>query len=104
MHALVLLCTFAAADPVLDFPDRARALVQAMNKGDFAAAAKDFDATMTKVLPPDKLKAIWEQVTGRFGAFEQATGTRMEEKGKITVVFVECKFAQGPLDVRVAFD
>jgi uncharacterized protein len=104
MTTLVLLSALIAADTSADLPDRARAFVLTLSREDFAAGVKDFDDTMTKVLPADRLKTIWQSVTGRFGAFKEATETRVEEKGKVTIVFVASKFDKGPLDVRVVFD
>ncbi|HTK74181.1 MAG TPA: alpha/beta fold hydrolase [Gemmataceae bacterium] len=103
MHSLVLLSALIATDAP-DFPDHAKAFVLTLSREDFAAAVKDFDDTMTKVLPADRLKTVWQSVTGRFGAFKEATETRVEQKGKLTIVFVASKFEKGPLDVRVVFD
>src|SRR5262245_21683043 len=105
MNTIVLLSAMIAADPVpADIPDRAKAFVLTLSREAFAAAVKDFDETMTKVLPADRLKTVWQSVTGRFGAFKEATDTRVEQKGKLTIVLVASKFEKGPLDVRVVFD
>jgi len=105
MNALLLFTAIVAADPQpTDFPARAKAFVQTLSRDDFTTAVKEFDDTMTKVLPADRLKTVWQGVTGRFGPFKEATGTRVEEKGKLTIVYVVSKFEKGPLDVRVVFD
>lgn len=46
---------------------RATSLLDAAQKGDFAAATRDFDAQMRGALKPDKFKALWDSL-GRFGA------------------------------------
>lgn len=46
---------------------RATSLLDNAQKGDFAAATRDFDAQMRGALKPDKLKSIWDSL-GRFGA------------------------------------
>jgi uncharacterized protein len=104
VHALVLLTAVIATETPADFPDTAKAFVLTLSREDFPAAVKDFDETMTKVLNADRLKTVWQSVTGRFGAFKEATDTRVEQKGKLTIVFVASKFEKGPLDVRVVFD
>src|SRR5262245_30477187 len=105
MHLLTLVSLLLAADPTpTDLPARAKAFVLTLSRDDFAAAVKDFDETMTKVLPADRLKTVWQGVTGRFGPFKEATDTRVEQKGKLTIVYVVSKFEKGPLDVRVVFD
>ena len=61
MLPLTLVCLLAAADPA-DPTARGQAFVAALGRGDFAAAAADFDAAMQKVLPADKLKAMGVKV------------------------------------------
>jgi hypothetical protein len=105
VHALVLLSALIAADPApAELPARATEFVRTLSRDDFAAAVKDFDDTLAKVLPADRLKTVWQGVTGRFGAFKEATDTRVEQRGKLTIVYVVSKFEKAPLDVRVVFD
>jgi dienelactone hydrolase len=105
MLPLTLLCLVATANPApADPPARARAFVAALTCGDFAAAVGDFDATMQKVLPADKLKTTWESVTQQFGPFQKAADPRTEIKGQFVFVYVPCQFEKGPLDVRVVFN
>jgi dienelactone hydrolase len=104
MHSLVLLVALAA-DPTPDDPaTRAGALVTTLSRGEFAAAIADFDETMRKVLPAERLKAVWESVTKQFGPYQKQLGTRTETKDKLQVVFVTCQFEKRPLDVRVVFN
>src|SRR5438128_2123665 len=90
----------APADPVA----HAAAFVTTLSRGDFAAAVADFDETMLKVLPADKLKTVWESVTTQFGPYQKQTGTRTETKDKLQIVFVTCQFEKRLLDVRLVFD
>jgi hypothetical protein len=59
---------------------RASTLLDAAQKGDFAAATKDFDAKMRSASPPDKLKQMWDSLT-RFGTL-QARGQAHPGKGE----------------------
>jgi dienelactone hydrolase len=105
MNTLVLLTAIIVADPVPDdYADRAKAFVLTLSRDDFAAAVKEFDDTMTKVLPADQLKTIWQGVTGQFGPLKEAKDTRVEQKGKFTIVYVVSRFEKGPLDVRVVLN
>jgi dienelactone hydrolase len=105
MHTFALLSLLAAADPApADPATRAGAFVTTLSRGDFAAAVADFDDTMRKVLPAEKLKSVWESVTGQFGAYQKQTGTRTETKGRLQIAFVTCQFEKRPLDVRVVFN
>jgi uncharacterized protein len=81
----------------------ATAMVDALAKGDYAAAGKDFDAVMQKALPADKREATWKAVLEQVGPFQKRTGVRVEKSGKYDVVFVTCRFEKMPLDVKVVF-
>lgn len=82
----------------------ARAVVTALVKEDFKAAARDFDAAMLKALPPDKLAAIWKDLLAKTGAFQKTTAIRHEKVDKIRVAVVTCQFEKTALDMRIAFD
>lgn len=84
---------------------KARALIAALDKGDFALAAKDFDATMSKVMGPDKLEAMWaKQLPAQVGRFKQQGPARREELQGYRIVLVTCSFEKTMLDARVVFD
>jgi hypothetical protein len=82
----------------------ARAFLDAMNRGDFQAAAGDFDATMMKVSGPDKLAEFWKQVPVRLGAFKRQTTARRDRLGEYEVALVTCEFEKATLDARILFD
>src|SRR5262245_60750592 len=71
---------------------KAKGLVEALFKEDWAAAGKDFDAAMKKALPEAKLKEIPAKLKGAVGAFRKQLGTRTETAGKYEVVYVTCDF------------
>ena len=58
---------------------------------------------MQKALPPDKLKSVWESVTGRYGPFQKVLATRTESRGKYEFVYVTCQFEKDKLDVRLVY-
>lgn len=58
---------------------RSTALLDAASKGDFATAAKDFDAKMRSALPPEKFRETWASLS-QFGAL-QARGQPHPSKG-----------------------
>ena len=82
---------------------KARAFVAALAKADYAAAAKDFDATMAKVLGPAKLADLWKSLQGQMGAFKSQAAVRREKLGAFDIVLVTCEYEKGPLDTRVVF-
>jgi fermentation-respiration switch protein FrsA (DUF1100 family) len=105
---LLSLSTLLAAQKTATKPvpreQSARAFIRLLDKGEFAQAAKSFDATMLRVLPPDELKKTWQKVVGQAGAFQKQQGSRGEASGKYDAVLVTCEFARATLDARVVFD
>jgi dienelactone hydrolase len=94
----------AASVPEDELIVKARALLSALEKGDFAAAAQDFDATMMKVSGPDKLAEFWKQVPEKLGSFKKQTAGRRDQFGGYEVALVTCEFEKVTLDARVVFD
>jgi dienelactone hydrolase len=83
---------------------KARAFLSALDRGDFEAAAADFDENMLKVSGPDKLAEFWKQVPDRFGAFKRQTAARRDRLGSYDIALVTCEFEKVTLDARVVFD
>jgi dienelactone hydrolase len=83
---------------------RARAFLDALNRGDFQAAAADFDETMMKVSGPEKLAEFWKQVPHQLGAFKKQTAARRDQLGPYDIALVTCEFEKTMLDARVVFD
>ncbi len=83
---------------------RAKALVEALFKEDFARAGKHFDDAMKKVLPRAKLEELPGKVRSSAGAFRKQLGTRTEKVKQYDVVTVTCEFEKSKLDARVVFD
>jgi dienelactone hydrolase len=81
----------------------AAALVDALAKGDFKTAVKDFDKVMLEKLPADKLKDTWEKISKQVGPFQKRTALRSEKGGKHEMVLVTCQFEKLALDARVVF-
>jgi pimeloyl-ACP methyl ester carboxylesterase len=82
----------------------AKAFVALLGKGDFEKATADFDETMLKVLPAEKLKDTWAKVVADAGAFKKQLHSRTEKSGKYDIVIVTCAFEQKKTDARVVFD
>lgn len=95
--------TQAAAEDALT--GKARALISAMERGDFQGATRDFDETMLKVFGPDKVEAMWtKQLPAQVGAFKQQGPARREQFQGYEIVLVTCSFEKATLDARVVFD
>ena len=83
---------------------KARAMLAALERGDFPAAAKDFDETMLNVSGPDKLEDFWKQVPEKLGVFKRQTAARRDRFAGYEVAYVTCEFEKVTLDARVVFD
>jgi dienelactone hydrolase len=94
----------APAPAAADVKDKARALVQALSRGDYQAAGKDFDAKMQKAAPAAVLAAIWQDLTGKFGAFKELRGVRATKILGRDAVIVSCHFEREDRDIQVAFN
>jgi alpha-beta hydrolase superfamily lysophospholipase len=82
----------------------ARGFIAALARADFAGAAAPFDTRMQAALPPAKLQALWASLQAQAGPFRQAAGTRTEQAGEFSVVFVTCEFTHATLDAKVVFN
>ncbi len=103
--ALAAACSANATPiPADQVEPRALALVENLNRGDYAAATADFDRTMKLALPESKMKEIWEALPAQTGAFKEISGTRAEEQDQYRIIFVTCAFENSAIDVRVVFD
>lgn len=104
------LCLFlgwwhvAWGEPTDELETKARRLVSRMVAGEFEMACEPFDATMHRVLPADKLEAVWNGLVSQFGQLQEAEETRIEKVGQYTAVLVACRFERGELIGRVVFN
>ena len=69
--------------------DRARDLVTALGKEDFAAASKGFDEAMNKALPADKLGDIWKRIVKQVGPLKKQGALTREKVQKYDVVWID---------------
>lgn len=80
---------------------RATSLLDNAQKGDFAAATRDFDAQMRGALKPDKFKAIWDSL-GRFGALTARGESHPSRGDGYYVVMTPLIFEKETLVAQVA--
>ncbi len=87
------------------FTVKARGFLAAMEKGDFALAVRDFDATVLKALGPDKLETMWtRQLPAQLGAFKKQGPARREQQQGYEIVLITCSFEKASIDARVVFN
>ncbi|CAN5608433.1 DUF3887 domain-containing protein [soil metagenome] len=73
-------------------------------KGEYAEASKNYDETMTKVFPPDKLEATWKALKGQLGELRSRGDMRLEKRGVYEIVIIPCVFEKAELNARIVFD
>jgi len=83
---------------------QAKEFVGLMVKGEFSKAVENFDSVMSKAMPNEKLKEVWQTVVKQAGPFKKQKGTRTETLPKFDIVYVTCQFEKGDLDVKVVFN
>lgn len=108
--SVLAFCIFAAGgalradEPATERTKFAQTFVRQLAAGEFETASERFDATMRRVLQPEKLQQTWEAVLAQQGAFQQVGTVRSENVQAFVAVFVTAEFARGKLDVKVVFD
>ncbi len=87
-----------------DLTVMAQEFVAFLEKGDFSKAAENFDETMSKVMPQEKLKKVWDAIIVQVGSFKKQTTVRTEKSGEYDIVYVTCEFENISLETKVVFD
>jgi pimeloyl-ACP methyl ester carboxylesterase len=82
----------------------AQKFVELLATGEFFKAVENFDDVMTKAMPEEKLKQVWQTVLKQAGQFKKQAGVRTEILPKYESVYITCQFEKGPLDVKVVFN
>lgn len=82
----------------------AKASLDAMVQGNYAATGKDFSATIAKALPPAKVGQTWAEVQKMFGAYQSHEAPRRQTFQGKSVVVTPVTFSNGPLDFVVGCD
>lgn len=109
---IILACAMLSCAPkkVQEAPNAAQIIppaqefVNQLVQKDYTGAAKKFDDTMMKALPPDKLQSTWETLLQQAGAFKSQVGVRTEKQNQYSAAFITCQFEKAKLDVKVVFD
>jgi len=83
---------------------RAEALIDRLAKGDFEGVVKEFDATLSGMLPAAKLGEVWKQIQAQAGPFQGRLGGRYQKVQGYDVVKVTCQFGLAPLDAIVSYN
>jgi pimeloyl-ACP methyl ester carboxylesterase len=83
---------------------RARALVLALSRGDYAHADVAFDPALAAALPPEKLRELWDTLQKAGGTYKAITNAEVLPKEAGTIVNLTVQFERLRKIVRVAID
>jgi uncharacterized protein len=81
----------------------AKQFVDRLSKGEFAAAAAEFDAELAAQMDADKLSALWSGLQGQVGALQSSGEASAAPVSGLVMVTVPCQFERAPLEVRLAY-
>jgi hypothetical protein len=87
-----------------DFVQAGSDFVALMQDENFAEAAAQFDAAMTKALPEPKLREVWQDLKKDGGRFQKQLGASMQNYWGSKVVLVTCQFERKAFGIRVVYD
>lgn len=96
-----------AATPAEHDPQRiavAEAFMQALERGDFAAAHARFDERSADALSVEQLGQVWTALPGQLGDLADRSPARSAMVGEQAVVIYRLAFARTPLDARISID
>lgn len=83
---------------------KAKAMLDALNKGDYPTASQHFDATMKEKMPKDKTLEIWGGLDKQVGKFKKVTSVETRKVKDSNIVDLICEFDKMALRMRVSFD
>lgn len=76
-------------------------MVKAINKGDYAGAGRDYDASMEEFFPLEKRKPFFKNLSTQYGKIERLDKPRLTQPGQAIFV-AHCE--RGKLDIQVWLD
>jgi dienelactone hydrolase len=83
---------------------RSTASLDALVRGDYAGARKDFNATVSQAVDAARLEQVWTQIQSQAGAYQKHAEPQRQNMGGHDVVVTPMSFANTPLDFVLACD
>lgn len=79
-------------------------LIDALDRGDYAGATADFNATMKTKLSADTLSQVWQAIPPQFGDRGARDAATTIPAGDLTVVLTPLHYGQNTIDSKVTCD
>jgi hypothetical protein len=86
---------------VTDFIAFARTTLDHLKSGQFAAVHRQFTDQLAQALPPDKLKAQWEELITYLGAFKEVVDSQHMQLDGAEVVALLLQFERAQWVLRI---
>ena len=87
-----------------EITDLAKSFFKLLLKEDFKTAETYFDVNMKSALPEVKLKGAWKTLLAQAGVYKGQKGMKKDTEAGLDVVFINCSFDKGPIDVKIVFN
>lgn len=87
-----------------DLEAKARRLLEALTRADFAAAARDFAPSVSEALPPAKLAATWAAIEAKAGKWQKIDAFELAQASTVWTARAASTFANAKLVVEIVFD
>ena len=84
--------------------DRSKAVAEALDGNKFAEVVAQFDEGMQKALPQPALEKTWSLIHKQMGSLKQTGKSRQAAADPYEVVFIECEFERGKLELKLVYD
>jgi hypothetical protein len=79
-------------------------LLANFNAGHFEAASKDFNAEMRKIVTPEIMASIKQQLNSKVGGFEAVMRTSAQQQDDVQSVEMLLRYTEGSVSLRISFD
>jgi len=79
-------------------------MLSALTNNKTQLAGRDFDATMKRALPANKLATLWKEMQAKFGTYQKSTRPSVKVINQVTVVTTPLTFSKSKLDAQIACD
>lgn len=104
MHVFLALTLLASRPPVADGAAEGRDFVRHLSNAEWATAEAMLDQKMSGALGGGKLAALWAQVTGKLGDFQEIDAITVDEVQGYRRALVQCSFSKDRAGLRVVVD
>lgn len=101
---VLFILAFLLCLPQANLVDRAKEVAQALNDSKFDAVLAQFDDAMLKALPKASLEKSFVGLHKQLGDLKQTGKSRQVKADPYEVVFIECEFERGKLEMKLVFD